>query len=421
MSQFRLAHLGLIVAALGLNIAPAMIGLGPLAHASGQEQPATVRPEIGKPLQAAQDLIKAQKFKDALAKIHEADAVGGKTPFETFTIDRMRAVAASGAGDNETAIKSFEAVIASGRLPASDQVKFVQAVAGLYYRLKDYPKTITWLTRYIKEGGDDPKMRALLTQTYYLNGDYARAAQEVRAELNADEKAGRTPPEEQLQLLANLAAKQNDKAGYTNALEKLVAHYPKKDYWNDLLTRVQSKPGYSDRLSLDLYRLKLASGQMRSAAEYMEMTQLALQAGFPAEAKKVTDKGFESGALGTGAEAERHKRLRELAIRTAADDLRTMTLGESDAMNSKEGTALVNLGYAYVTAGQNEKGINLMEQGIRKGGIKRMEDAKLHMGIAYLQAEQKAKAVQMFKTVQGTDGTADLARFWVIQVNHPIN
>ena len=53
-----------------------------------------------------------------------------------------------------------------------------------------------------------------------------------------------------------------------------------------------------------------------------------------------------------------------------------------------------------------------MEQGIQKGGMKRPEDAKLLMGIAYAMAGQKAKAQQMLKTVQGTDGTADLARLW---------
>ncbi len=56
-----------------------------------------------------------------------------------------------------------------------------------------------------------------------------------------------------------------------------------------------------------------------------------------------------------------------------------------------------------------------MEQGIKKGGLRRPEDAKLHLGIAYLQAGQKAKALQTFKTVGGTDGAAELARLWTVQ------
>ena len=52
--------------------------LGTLTSSLAQEK---VRPEVGKPLQAAQDMMKANKFKEALAKVREADAVSGKTPF----------------------------------------------------------------------------------------------------------------------------------------------------------------------------------------------------------------------------------------------------------------------------------------------------------------------------------------------------
>ena len=68
------------------------------------------------------------------------------------------------------------------------------------------------------------------------------------------------------------------------------------------------------------------------------------------------------------------------------------------------------------TAGQSEKGLGLMEQGVKKGGLRRPEDAKLHLAIAYLAAGQKAKAIDAFKSVQGADGTADLARLWLIHV-----
>jgi hypothetical protein len=180
---------------------------------------------------------------------------------------------------------------------------------------------------------------------------------------------------------------------------------------------VQSKPGFSDRLSLDLYRLKLAAGQLTSTADFMEMSQLSLQAGFPAEAIKVIDQGFKSGALGTGADAERHKRLRDLAKKNAAESEKTLAQSEAAATADKDSTSLVNLGYTYVTAGQFDKGLGLMEQGIKKGGMKRVDDARLHMGLAYLQAGKKANGVQMLKSVHGTDGTAELARYWVLQVN----
>jgi len=250
-----------------------------------------------------------------------------------------------------------------------------------------------------------------------MSGDYGRTLKEVQADLSSDERAGRTPSETSLQLYANAALKQNDKGGYVNALEKLLAYYPKKELWTDLLSRLPGKPGFSERMSLDLYRLRLAVGQLTKTNDFMEMSQLSLQAGFPSEAIKLIDLGYKSGALGTGPEAERHKRLRDLANKNLAESNKGLAAAETDAEQSKDGTGLVNLGYLYVTAGQTDKGLALMEKGIAKDNIKHADDAKLHLGIAYLQAGKKANAIKVLKSVQGKDGPADLARYWIIYSN----
>jgi hypothetical protein len=67
--------------------------------------------------------------------------------------------------------------------------------------------------------------------------------------------------------------------------------------------------------------------------------------------------------------------------------------------------------------GQADKGVEMMQQGIQKDDLKRPEDAKLHLGIALLQAGKKAKAIQVLRGVKGDDGSADLAHLWVIAAN----
>jgi hypothetical protein len=393
--------------------------LAALAGASPGLAAEAMRAEVGKPLQAAQDLLKTKKYNEALAKVREADAVSNKTPNESYTIERMRAAIATAAGDTGAAIKSYEAIIASGRLPAAEQLKMIQAVAGMHYQAKDFSKAVTWASRYLKEGGTDPQVRTLLVQAYYLNNDCTNVTKLLHLDSQAAEAAGRTPAEDQLQLMATCYAKQKDDAGYAGAIEKLLTYYPKKDYWVDLISRVQRKPGFADRLLLDVYRLKLASGNLNTAPDYMEMTQLALGDDFTGEAKKIVERGFSSNVLGTGTDAERQKRLRDLAAKRAIEGQTTLAQSEAEATGARDGTALVNLGFNYVGYGQFDKGIALMEQGIRKGGLKRPEDDKLHLGIAYVLAGQNAKAVQMFKTVKGSDGTADLARLWAIQARRP--
>lgn len=411
MSQFRFARTSLLVAALGFSTVPALMGIGPVAYAQA------VRPEIGKPLQAAQELMKSKKYKDALAKIREADAVGGKTPGEQYLIEGTRASAAQMAGEYDTAAKSFEAVLASGKAGAAETKNIIMALPSLYFQTKNWPQAINALNRQLKEYGDDPKARAYLQQAYFQSGDYAKVQKEIQAAISEGEKAGRQPTEEQLQMLANAALRQNDKAGYVNAIEKLVAYYPKKDYWTDLLTRVRSKPGFAERLSHDLYRLKLATGQKLGANDFMEMAQLALQAGAPAEALKIIDIAYKNGSFGTGSEAPRQKRLQDLANQKAADFKANSANIETEAGKNKDGDTLVNLGFAYVAAGQAEKGLALMNQAIKEVTLKRPDDAKLHLGIAYFLAGKKSDAVKTLNTVQGKDGTAELARYWVLHIN----
>lgn len=380
---------------------------------SAQEK---VRPELGKPLQQAQDMLKAKRYKEALAKLKEADAVPGKTPNESYLIEFTRANAALGAGEGDTAAKAFEAVIASGKVAGPTQLSIIDTLVKLYANNRDYAAAIKWGARYYKEGGTSPQIRTQMIQAYFQSGDFANAAKESLADVEADEKAGRTPSEEKLQLLANSYLRQKNNNGYAATIEKLLNYYPKKSLWANVITGVQRKPGFSDRLSLDVYRLQLATGNLTSTNDFMEMSQLALQAGFAAEGKKVIDDGFANGALGKGAEADRHKRLKDLAVQRLAESQKSLASGqeETDANAAKDGNALVTLGYKYVTLGQAPKGIGLMEAGIKKGGLRRPEDAKLWLGLAYLQAGQKAKGVQTLKTVQGNDGVADLARLWII-------
>ena len=387
------------------------------ARVAGPKRSDTVRPEVGKPLQAAQELLKASKYAEALAKIAETDAVANKTAFERLTIDRMRGAVAVSAGNAELAIRSFDAVLASGLLPAAEQLQTLQALTGLAYRAKNYAKSASLATRYFEEGGNDPQMRTLLIQSHYLGQNYKEAARQLHASLQEDEKAGRMPTEDRLKLLASCYVRLNDTAGYRGVLEKLVTHHPKKDYWADLLARVPQGAAFSSRLSLDLYRLRLATGDLASAPDYVEMVQLALQESSPAEATKVLDVGFSTGVLGTGPEADRHKRLRDLALKSLADEQRSLANADAEAANAAAaptGTGLYNLGWALYHHGQVDKAIAMMELGLRKGGLKRTEDAKLRLGVACAQAGQRSKAAQVLKTVQGNDGTAELARLWLL-------
>ena len=264
---------------------------GDFGWSAAQAQEA-VRGEIGRPLQAARDLIKAKKYSEALAKLREADAVPNRNANENFLLEQMRASAALSAGDNGQAIKAIQSLLNSGRLPESQQAQYAGSLASLYYREKDYKDAAQWASRALKSNPSDGAMRSLQIQSYYLAGDLAGASREALEDVQAAEKAGRTPPEDRLQLLANIASKTGDRAAYVAGIERLVAYYPKKEYWVDLLRRLEAKPGFSNRLTLDLYRLRAATKTLDSPNEVVEMAQLALQQKQAGEAKKAARRGI---------------------------------------------------------------------------------------------------------------------------------
>lgn len=363
----------------------------------------TLRPEVAKPLNAAQDLYRAHKYKDALAKIALAAAVPDKTPYENYMVEEMRGAAAIAAGDTGVAAQAYETLLASGRLTGEDEQRTSAALAGIYFQQKNYARALQVAQRYLKAGGTDPDMRTLMVQSYYLSNDCTSVVNLLKPSVDAEVRSGHVPDESQLNLLGTCAQRVKDEATYRSTLEKLVTYHPRPSYWDDLFQAIRSKPGYSAGLDIDMYRLKRATGAFGTADDYMQMTELAIVAGTTAEARQVIDQGFASGALGHDAQADREKRLQALAAKRAA--------APADKDNP---VAPLDAGFNLVFAGQVKPGLAMMESAMAKGGLDHPDEALLHLGVAYYVAGQKAHAVQIWRTVKGSDGSADLARLWVL-------
>ena len=389
-----------------------------MPFASAQSTPAAkpnevkeaIRPEIAKPMIAAEKALQEKKYTEALQQIVEAEKVDGKTPYEIYLLNRMRASAAIGAGNDALAVKSLEAAMASGRVLAAEKLNILDGIARIYYRMKDYKQTAVWAALALKEPGARNETRLMLGHAAYINNDFALAKAEIATYLAAMEQAGTLPTEDQLRLLASASLKSNDTAGYAATLERIVVRFPTKEYWADLIYRVESKPGFSDRLVLDVYRLKLLTGAMSEKSDFNEMASLTLQSGFPAEASKAIEAGIAAGALTRDTGVDTEKKLRaSIAKELAEENARAAKPGQAPP---KGAIALMNHGYDAVLKGDAKKGLELMEAGMKAADQKRPEEAKLRYGIALVLAGQKPRAGEVFKTVMGTEGAADLARLW---------
>ncbi len=384
------------------------------AGAYAADKAPTISAEVGKPLQEAQKALQAKQYKEAAEQIKKAESAGKISSYEAYLISRLKASAALGQGDYKSALSAYEAVLASPELPAGEKVQTLDAYVKLAYSAKDYAKTADAIKQYKAAGGTSATTIGLYAQSLYLAGQYKEASAELTKQIEALEAAGQKPTDTQLQLLASCALKQNDMTAYAAALEKLVVYDPKPDTWLDLIVRTSTQPGFSQNLTLDVYRLRQATGTMSKAGDYMEAAQLALQAGYPAEAQALVDEAYAKKLFGEGPDAARHQRLKDLVAKKLAEDKTTLAEGEKAAAAQATGDALVATGYNLVTHGQGDKGVALMEQGIAKGGLKSADQAKLHLGIAQRLAGKKAEANKTLATVGGSDGSKNIARLWTL-------
>ncbi|MET0518370.1 MAG: hypothetical protein ABW005_05990 [Burkholderiaceae bacterium] len=407
------------LATVALGTAAFVFGAAPngeFGMAQAQAQAAeSVRPEVGKYLKDASALYKAGKFKEALAKVRDAEGVPNRTAGENYALEGMRFSAGMQAGDTESMARGFDALKASGKLSAPQQLQYMEAIAGTYLRAGNAAKALEWSNKYFAAGGSSATMKTVQQQAQFKSGDMAAVLKDTLAEIQADEKAGKVPSQDKLNTLLYAAQKKGDSGAEALATEKLLNYYPRKELWSQVLGSLQAKKGFSDRFNLDLYRLKLATGNMRGADDYMEAAQLAAQAGYPEEGKTIVDKGLAANILGQGAEGARHKRLLDLMVKKSAENKAALADAEKAANDAKDGNGLVNVGLGYALRGEAAKGAKLIEAGIAKGNLKRPDDAKLYLGLAQSLAGESAKAQATWRGVRGTDGSADLARLWIIE------
>ncbi len=376
----------------------------PAAHA--------VSAAVAKPLKEASELVHAGKAKEALAKLN---GVTGAGPDDTYMLARIRGAAYQRMGDNGAAVQQLEAAFATGKVPASDAGPLAETIAGVYAQQHNNAQALKWIEKAKAAGDNSGTLRQIQDYVQGSSGDYGQIARDNAAKIQAAESSGRRPDEDDLLRLADAYRHTGNKAGDMVVKEKLVTYYAaNKQYAGIYLSDLPGKSGFSPRFSLDLLRLRLSSGNLTASADFMEMAQLLLQAQLPAEAKAVVDKGYAAGVLGTGAEASRQQRLRDLVNKSVADAAASLIKRTSDAKVSKTGDDLVAIGAEYASMGKYDEGIELIQQGIAKDTLKHPEDAKLRLGVALLQSgKAKAAAIKALRSVQGTDGAPEVARLYI--------
>jgi hypothetical protein len=406
-------------AVLALILAAGFAGVAATATAASAPAPAASQPDnavpaaFATPFNAAQELLKSGNAAGALAKIKEIEALPDQTPYEKYLTLRVKAPAEYSVNDTKAASADFESLLASPLLPAEDRPLMLKFVAEMLYSSEQYPQAAVALQRYLDAGGNDPQLKALLPQAQYAAKEYTAAAKGFRAEVDAALAAGQVPTDKQLRFMISAYLGEKNDAGYVYGLEQLAIHYPKIDYWRELIGRAREVDNFSDRLTLDVYRLKAQVLGHVDDRERVNYAAIAARAGYPGEARKVLDEAYASKPF-TGTDLSDANKIRPEVNRSAANDVAQEAVNEKGALAAKDGNALVAQGLLETTQDHAAKGADLIAQGIAKGGVRQPEEAKLHLGYAQVRAGRDADAMKTFQSITGGNGVSSLAHVWIL-------
>ncbi|WP_129774967.1 tetratricopeptide repeat protein [Peristeroidobacter soli] len=400
-------------------VVPAMTLLAPAAQAAEQAQNKITTKAVAVPLKAAQEAMQKKQWDAALTEIKKAAAVEKKTPFEAYQIDEFMGFVLIQQKKFGEAAPVFERMLNSGLMPAEQVDERTKTVAQLYFQMKDYNKASVWAKKWLDKHPNTEDMGILLGQSQYLLNDYKGAAATMSNVVKNAEKAGRKPDENWIQIVMSSYFKMQpqDKDGIGDALKTMVRYYPKPEYWENLLDIYRRKAS-GDRMTLGYYRLMNDVGTLKDKGDFVEMAQLAIDAGVPGEAQSIMQKGMDAGVLKSADKTEqgRYDRLLTQAKKQADTDRAELAQLASAAEKSSSGQPSVALGQAYLSYGETDKAIAALQKGISTGtGVTDIDEANISLGMAYLKKGQKDQAKQAFNAVKDASKWNDLADLWAVR------
>ena len=370
-----------------------------------------IRPEVAKSLQAAQDALKAGQLDSALSLSQQTLAMPGITVLEKPLIQRTLAVAALQAKNFPLAISTLENLIQDmpDSTPAAQKRPLIESLLNASQQAQDLPKLVDWARIYLKLEGSNPTVRPVLIQTLSVLKRHEEVVQEMKEKMRLDEAAKEKTPESELRMLAVSQRQLKDDTGYNSTLKRLLQNYPSKAYWAEMIPRVARQANFNARFDLDLYRLLEQTGNMEDAYEYVDMANLALKAGLPAEAARVLEQAYVTGRMGKGSDAVNHQKLRQqIQLRLNEDDKALPALEKS----AKDANALASLADVYAAKQKWDQSLALYNKALAMGGLRREAETRLHAGIALFKLGQKAEANTLWDSIQGDATAIELAQLW---------
>jgi cytochrome c-type biogenesis protein CcmH/NrfG len=361
--------------------------------------------EASKTIQQLQKDVNDKNTAAIAADVAAANAAA-KTNDDRYVIGILQLKAAAQANDNAGVAAAIEAMLASGSVTQEEKFPLYLNLAQTYSALKQ-----------------DARAAQAYTQALQLNPNSVDATAGL-----AEAKVGAGQAAEGLALLEKGIALQSANGGhapekwYTRALQiaykaKLpqalqiardwIAAYPTSNAWTNALAVYQNLQSLDDAQTLDLLRLKRATGSL-APADYFNYGDLAVRQGYSGEAKAVLDEGFAANKIEKSNSS--FSQLYTLASQKSQGDKASLAAAPVASASANLTTGTGDAWYGY---GDYAKAAEFYKAALAKGGDANRNN--LHLGMALARAGDKAGAAAALNKVTGP--MAELAKFWLVYAN----
>src|SRR5210317_123935 len=399
------------------------LGIKPLSAAFAQDDKAkkpqretrrtpALRNKVYEKLAEAQAAAEAKDFNTAAKILDGMIASGGKkalNSYELANVYNLYAFIYYSREDYAKALQAYENVVKQPDIPIAMEVNTKFTIAQLYFVQEQWQKGINALLEWFKVT-DSPNANAyvLLAQGYYQIKDYDKALLNVEKAISMYEEKDKIPKEQWYNLARFLYFEKNNTNKTVEVLEELLTYYPKKQYWVQLSHMYGEQKKESEQLSA--MDTAYVQGMLDRGTEQVTMAYLYLNTDLPYKAAKVMDKGLKDKSIDG---KSKNWEIAGSAWRQAQEVEKSIPAMETAASKSDSGELYARLGNVYLDGDQYKKAITAINKGLARGGVKRPDNARLILGMAYFNTKQYDKAREAFQAAGRDERSAKYASQWI--------
>ena len=359
----------------------------------------------------AQKLQAAGDHAGALAKIVEAEAVPGPTADDAYFTAAIKLNSAVATKNNPLIEDAITKMLATGKVSAADEPKFVKTLGSLAMERKDYNTATKAFERLTAMNPNDADNQIALAELYYAQKQSGKAVETINKAIAANTAAGTKPLESWYRRALGIAYDGKVAGAVTPASLALISAYPNPVNWRDavLITR-DSFPKIDEQTELDMLRLQAATGALTGERDFVEYADTALGRGLPGEAEYAIAQGIAKNML-TPTKPLIAELKRTAAGKVGADKASLPGLERDSKTNPK---LALGTGDAYYGYGEFARAAALYRLAVGGAGVD-PATANLRLGAALARAGDKAGAAEALKLVKGGI-REELARYWLVFV-----